>query len=98
MGEKLPPDQMAFYKRVDEILWEDWDPIGISGSENARDEYYGYLPGVFRLALDGATDEAIADRLHLIERENMGLSGNRNHCLWAAQKIVSAKRELIAND
>lgn len=53
MGHKLPPDQMALYRRIDEILRNDWDPIGVSGIPEARDEYYDYLPIVFRLVLGG---------------------------------------------
>ncbi len=30
MVSKLSPDQLALYKRIDEILWADWDPIGVS--------------------------------------------------------------------
>jgi hypothetical protein len=44
MGMKLPPDELALYQGIDEILWKDWDPIGISRLEPApRDEYHRYL-------------------------------------------------------
>ena len=37
MGKKLPPDQLELYKRIDEILFYKWDPIGISDGDWARD-------------------------------------------------------------
>jgi hypothetical protein len=36
MGKKLTPNQMELYKRIDEILFYKWDPIGISDSDWAR--------------------------------------------------------------
>jgi hypothetical protein len=53
MGKTLPPRQLKLYQAIDEILWRDWDPIGVSGIDGARDEYHMYLPEVYRLALEG---------------------------------------------
>ncbi len=61
MGEKLNPQDLALYRAVDEVLHYIWDPIGVSGSPEARDEYQGYLPHVFGLVREGRDDEAIAN-------------------------------------
>ena len=90
MGKKLPPDQLALYKAIDEILWRDWDPIGISGSEGPRDEYHAYLPQVFQLTLAGDRTR-IADYLFTVATERMGLVTQRNQHLAVADKILSAK-------
>ena len=38
------------WKDIDEILWNDWDSIGVKVFEKtARDEYQDYIYGVFRL-------------------------------------------------
>lgn len=95
MGKRLPPDQLALYKRIDEILWEDWDPIGVSDIEEARDEYQSYLPGIFALALDRCDVDEIADRLHLIERQAMGMTGNWDHCVWIGGKIREERIEIL---
>jgi hypothetical protein len=90
MGQKLPPAELALYKAIDEILWRDWDPIGISGVDGARDEYQMYLPQVYQLALAG--DRAkIADYLFTVAVERMGLTTQRNQHLAAADKILAAK-------
>jgi hypothetical protein len=90
MGKKLPPQELALYQAIDEILWRDWDPIGISGVDGARDEYQMYLPQVYRVALTG--DRAkIADYLFTIAVERMGLTTQRNQHLAAADKILAAK-------
>jgi hypothetical protein len=94
MGRKLPPDEMELYKKIDEILWNDWDPIGVSGAPEARDEYYGYLPTVFRLALEGSGENKITDYLLSVETERMGLPGNKQKCKQIAGLVLRAKTEL----
>lgn len=46
MGKKLTADQLQLYKGIDDILWKDWDPIGVS-PHGPRDEYHTYLLQVF---------------------------------------------------
>src|SRR5688500_6198067 len=90
MGKKLPPREVALYQAIDEILWRDWDPIGISSIDGARDEYQMYLPQVYQLALAG--DHAkIVDYLFTVAVERMGLTTQRNEHIAAADKILSAK-------
>ena len=91
MGKKLPPRQLALYRAIDEILWLDWDPIGICGI-GPRDEYQMYLPQVYHLALEG--DRAkIADYLFFVATERMGLTTQRNQHLAVADKILAVKEQ-----
>jgi hypothetical protein len=78
------------YKAIDEILWNEWDPIGVNNSA-PRNEYYGYLPIIFDLKLKNATRESIAQKLFELETKNMGLDGNIDHCRKIADKIISLK-------
>src|SRR5256885_16432511 len=77
MGQKLTPDQMELYRRVDEVLHYIWDPIGVAGAPEARDEYYSYLPHVFSLVQRDAPSQEIASFLLTTASEHMGLSGKR---------------------
>lgn len=96
MSTKLPPRLRELYRAIDEILWRDWDPIGISGIEEARNEYQGYLPQVYRLALAG--DRAkIAAYLFSAATEQMGLTTQRNQHLAVADKILAAKDQSGVN-
>ena len=97
MGIKLPPDQMELYRRIDEILWNEWDPIGVSGISGARDEYHGYLPIVFRLALEGS-EERIAEYLLSVETENMGLGGDKQNCQRIAGMVLKEKANRMKRD
>ena len=76
------------WKEIDEIFWKVWDPIGIKDAGAARDEYYGYIGGAFRLLENGATEEQIAGYLHQVETERMGLTGDIDHCKEVARQLL----------
>ncbi|MCB9092976.1 MAG: hypothetical protein H6620_10500 [Halobacteriovoraceae bacterium] len=95
MGQKLPEDQMALYRRVDEVLHYIWDPIGISDCAYARDEYYSYIPSIFNLVISGKSENEIMEKLHIFSTQNMGFSDTeegKKHCLKVA-KILLEHRE-----
>jgi hypothetical protein len=97
MGKKLPPKELVLYCAIDEILWRDWDPIGISQIEGLRDEYQMYLPQVFKLALAGERSK-IADYLFTVPVDRMGLTTQRNQHFAVADKILDAKAQAGLSD
>ena len=73
---------------VDEVLFHEWDPIGVNETLEAFDEYSSYAPGLLRCAMSG-DPEVVADQLGWISSETMGLSdGNRQRDLMIAQKLI----------
>jgi hypothetical protein len=86
---------MALYERIDKLFWEVWDPIGVFGTPEARDEYYGYLPQVFALAVRGSPPREIARNLNEVERRRMGLPGNRRRSMLVARKVVAEAAALL---
>ena len=74
MSQQLSPEHKELYQRVDEVLHYLWDPIGVSGVPEARDEYDSYLPHVFSLLVSRAGAQEIADFLNHTATETMGLS------------------------
>jgi hypothetical protein len=78
------------YKKIDDILWFDWDPIGINDI-TPRDEYQSYVPEIFGLVKAKADRQEIANRLFKLETENMGMSGTLENCLTIADKILQAR-------
>ncbi len=83
-------EQKTLYKIIDEILWTEWDPIGVNNCDEARDEYYSYIPQVFKLKIGNAAKETIAQYLLNVETERMGLFGNIENCRRVADKIVAS--------
>jgi len=86
----LTLEQKKLYKLIDEILWNDWDPIGINDTEEARDEYQSYTPQIFSLRINNSDIEIIAQHLYNIETDRMGLFGGLQKCRLVAEKIISA--------
>jgi len=91
MGTKLSPLDLELYRAVDEVLHYIWDPIGVSGVPQARDEYHGYLPHVFGLLHSGANEQAIATYLGEVTTNSMRLSANAQHDLDVAEILISWK-------
>src|SRR4051812_33480474 len=87
MGERLPPEQAQLYRRVDEVLHYIWDPIGVAGTPEARDEYQSYLPHVFSLLIQHAPESEITAFLTKTETERMGLSNSR-HAQKHAEEVA----------
>jgi hypothetical protein len=80
--------------RVREILMRDWDPIGISGVEEAVDEYDAYVARAYVMLMDEqANAEAIAAYLFEIATANMGLSADRSSL---AERSANAANALVA--
>jgi hypothetical protein len=84
---KLTPEESIIYTMIDEILWNDWDPIDVHDIGGIRVEYQSYTPQVFYLKMTNADPEKIALHLFQIETERMGLSGSIDHCRKVAEKI-----------
>lgn len=95
MGQKLPSDQLKLYKRIDEILFYKWDPIGVSDWDWSRDEYHSYLPHVYQLALENDSPQAIAEYLTKITTERIGVKANVEHDLKIATLIIEIKDRYI---
>jgi hypothetical protein len=75
------------YKKIDDILWFDWDPIGVNNYA-PRDEYQSYVPKIFKLKKSGAAKQEIAECLFKFETERMGMDGTLEKCLSIADKII----------
>jgi len=95
---KLSPQQKELWKKIQRILWEKWDPIGVYEKDSEwGDEYDTYVPHIFRLAIEGNDHIRIAASLTATINQNIGLSGSNNNerDLKVAQLIVDAKEEIL---
>jgi hypothetical protein len=78
-------------QQIDSILWEVWDPIGVNKISPARDEYSGYVNGVFQLLTSGASDGELAQHLLTIVHDRMELKAAT---LTEMQPTVTALRAI----
>ena len=78
-------EDLRLHKRIDEILYFDWNPIGIG--DLPRDEYHSYIPQIFHLKKPGASSEIIAQTLIEYEFHILGMVGDIDKCRPIAKKI-----------
>jgi len=79
------------YRRVDEVLHYVWDPLGVSDTPEARDEYYSYLARVLSLLKTSSDVEQIAEYLSDVIIVRMGVTSNRTKNLEVAQLLLDWK-------
>jgi hypothetical protein len=59
---------------VREILFTEWDPIGVNEYPQCRDEYDGYAPTICQWLLEGVDEYRLAAHLSRLQRESMGMT------------------------
>ncbi|MCE2593203.1 hypothetical protein K6Y31_00010 [Motilimonas cestriensis] len=95
MNNKLSTSEKGLYRRVDEILFYLWDPIGVCDIPMARDEYQSYLPQVFKLLLNDSKDHEVSAYLIKVESGSMGLSANNKKALEVARLLIETKEAML---
>jgi hypothetical protein len=77
-------------RRVDEVLFYVWDPIGVSDTPAARGEYSSYTMTILKCVLEEDLKK-IASQLSKIESSSMGLTTNKINNLKIAELLVDFK-------
>lgn len=89
-------DDHELKRRVDEVLYYVWDPVGVSGEPNARYEYRNYVGSVLELVLENDSIEPVSTFLANIESAHMGFAPNREQCDQTADLLLRHK-EAVRN-
>jgi hypothetical protein len=92
----LSPAQNELFQRVDEVLHDLWDPIGVSGVPQAPDEYDSYVPQVFTLLNRGSDASDIAAFLSRTTSHEMGLTVNSHRDLEVAEVLCSWREHVFS--
>ncbi len=75
-------------KRIHDVLWNDWDPIGVKGY-GPDDEYDSYIGGIYRILSGNPTEPELIDHLYRIETKRMGLPSHDKELVRPiAQKLM----------
>lgn len=95
MPKELTKTQQ-FYLLVQTTLHNDWDPIGIVELNGPEDEYYAYAEQVFLQIEQGWEAGRIADYLHNIATEYIGMKNTPYELsLKVAKKLSEASRQYL---
>jgi hypothetical protein len=65
------PDELLLAVR--EILFREWDPIGVNRVEQCVDEYDCYAPKICKLLREGAGEYKLASYLRHLQSDSMGM-------------------------
>jgi hypothetical protein len=86
----MMPSDNELYRRIDEIVHYLWDPIGVSGSPYARDEYDSYLTSIFG-RVKGGDIEGIVEYMKWVVTERMGMIFDETRARKAAERMLEWK-------
>lgn len=81
--------EKKLYNKIDQILLNDWDPIGIQKIPEAFDEYHSYVSIIYDLLVTKQSINEISNYLWYVETDLMGLTGNKDHTKKIAKKIYN---------
>ncbi len=77
-------------RRIDEVLYYVWDPIGVSDEPCARAEYSSYTMTILKYVLNENLQK-ITEHLRKIELDSMGLTSNSERNLMVAKRLLEYK-------
>ncbi len=87
--QKFEPNELE--KRVDEVLFYIWDPIGVSPDPYARAEYKSYVVSILGMVQYNKSTTEIAEYLCKIVSESMELPPNKEKAIEAAELLKQNK-------
>jgi hypothetical protein len=99
MSRKLTSKESELFRRIDEVLYYLWDPIGVSTNPNARNEYDSYSLAIFSLLAQNKTQNDIIQYLLKAEKEIMDLPSTKTNETNVAEvaNVLLEYRKLIRN-
>jgi hypothetical protein len=93
-GMAMANKQKRLFEAVREVLFRDWDPIGVNDNPHLADEYDDYARSICRLLEAGADEVKLAAHLGRFWTNVMGLSDSEER--RERDRIVAQRlRELV---
>ena len=87
----MSPEDKELYRRIDEVCHFRWDPIGVSDTAYARNEYQSYVPTIFGHVKAGDLN-AIIEYMRLVVTDTMGLPFDEDSAKRAALQMLEWKK------
>ncbi len=94
MSDPRTEKYKAVSGHINEILYEDWAPIGVAGLPH--DEYESYVSGVISLLASGANESEVAGYLCRTGEAITGYAYPQEQSLSVAKKLMSYKEAVNA--
>jgi len=87
-----------YQEAIREILFREWDPIGVGDIPKAQDEYDSYIGQIYSLLIRREPVYKMIDYLWWAETEHMGLYGNRRRTEQVAERLMRLPEELADHE
>ena len=87
-------DKDELRRRVSEVLYYVWDPIGVSDEPCARGEYEIYVSAVLKLVEQNDASGPVSLYLAEIMKSQIGLSTDKEKCDYTAELLLNHKRAI----
>lgn len=91
--DRFKPDELE--RRVDEVLYYKWDPIGINFNVSARAEYRSYVSSILQTLKSGDVVR-LTEQMQGFEKNSMGLEIEESNAKEIAELLL-AHKEAIEN-
>ena len=88
---RINKDEME--KRIDEVLFYFWDPIGVKDKVQSRAEYRSYVPTVLA-KINCGNSAVLGKHLEEINRGNIGIEAGAKHCLETAELLLQHEQSV----
>lgn len=72
-----------------------WDPIGVAGIPQARDEYESYVPQVFQLLKGTVDGRDVADYLNWLGSEHIGMGPSPSRDAEVVEALLRWRNHLM---
>lgn len=81
--------------KINKLLLEEWDPIGIRYTSGAEDEYSQYAHYLYKIIQHSNSHRELFEYLWNIETEYMGLNGNKTKTEEFAQMLFQEVKSIL---
>jgi len=76
-------------EEIRQILFQDWDPLGVKDNQKLSDEYDSCIASVYRLLVERASARAIVNCLFRLEHDLGMPAKSKEHLLPVAHKLLA---------
>jgi hypothetical protein len=91
---KFKPDELE--RRIDEVLFYIWDPIGVSPDPNARSEYSSYARKILEMLKEGRDAFKISSYLCELESGMMSIPADEGRAQTVAKLLLDHEEAIEA--
>ncbi len=82
-------------EKLKNLLWEEWDPIGVNETDCPSDEYDSYALKIYSMLKSNATRDDVLSYLVWLRTEYIGISKMGDPATVADQRVVDRAIQII---